>query len=439
MNNINSLSKRGQSLASNPARIDFEIFMEASQNLYHPTDNPTGAFPLNVAENSLMSPVIKEKLTAIMQQQVMPDWVLNYTSMLGNPDVRTEIARFMEQYLCKCPIHPDTIGLSAGASAVIEVSSFVLANEGDVVVIPAPSYPMYTKDLGIKSGMERYDLQTHFDLEEIGSNAPVKTEHLDKAWAELNAQGKRFKVLLISSPDNPTGCMYTIQELRTLADWCIEHEVHLIVNEIYGLSLIDTQDESLREEYTNSGDYASFATIMHDLKSDYLHLWYAFSKDFAMSGLRFGLVHSLNEAFMTGFGNANIPHLVSNVTQWMVAEMLKDTDFVEAYILENKIRLNRSYKLVVEALRKIDVPYIPSRGSLFVWADFSKYLKVNSEAGQEELWLEVYKNTGILLTPGIGFQHEKKGMFRIVFTAVSFSDLEVAIGRIVEYFRKRNK
>ena len=431
--NINSLSKRGQSLASNPARIDFEIFMEASQNLYHPKDNPKGTFPVNVAENTLMSSVIKAKLTSILQQQEMPDWVLNYTSMLGNPDVRAEIARFMEKYLCKCPIHADTIALSAGASAIIEVSSFVLANAGDVVVIPAPSYPMYTKDLGIKTEMERYDLQTHFDLEDIGSNAPVKTAHLDKVWADLQAQGKCFKILLITTPDNPTGCMYTVEQLRELTDWCVAHKVHLIVNEIYGLSLIDTEDEALQDEYDNGGNYASFATIMQEEKSDYLHLWYAFSKDFAMSGLRFGLVHSLNEAFITGLGNANIPHLVSNITQWMVAEMLKDTDFIEAYILENKVRLNQSYKLVVEALRKIDVPYIPSKGSLFVWADFSKYLKEDSEAGQEQLWLDIYKNTGVLLTPGVGFQHEKKGMFRIVFTAISFSDLEVALRRIVDY------
>lgn len=436
MSNLSTLSKRGQSLASNPARIDFEIFMEASQNLYHPEDNPKGTFPVNVAENTLMSSVIKEKLTSILQQQEMPDWVLNYTNMLGNLDARTEIARFMEQYLCKCPISADTIALSAGAAAIIEVSSFVLADAGDVVVIPAPSYPMYTKDLGIKAKMERYDLQTHYDLDEIGSNAPVKTEHLDKAWADLKAQNKCFKVLLITTPDNPTGCMYTVEQLRELADWCIAHKVHLIVNEIYGLSLIYTQDEALKGEYDNVGTYASFATIMQELKSDYLHLWYAFSKDFAMSGLRLGVVHSLNEAFMTGLGNANIPHLVSNITQWMVAEMLKDTAFVEAYILENKVRLNQSYKLTIEALRKINVPYIPSKGSLFVWADFSKYLKEDSEAGQEQLWLDIYKNTGVLLTPGVGFQHEKKGMFRIVFTAISFSDLGVAFGRLVDYLGK---
>ncbi len=428
-----SLSIRGAASAENPARIDFELFMEANQNLYCPDNNPDGAFPLSVAENTLSTSFIKAKLTSILQQNEMPDWVLNYTHLLGHPEVREEIALFMEKYLCKCPISPDAIGFSAGASAIIEVSSFALSNPGDVVVIPAPSYPMYTNDLGLKSGMERYDLQTHYDLEEMGSGAPVQPEHLDKALADLNAQGKCFKVLLITSPDNPTGCMYTKQSLRQLADWCMTHKVHLIVNEIYGLSLIDTQDPDLKSDYSSTTDYVSFATIMQESKSDYLHLWYAFSKDFAMSGLRFGVVHSLNENFLTGFGNLNIPHLVSNVTQWMVGAMLSDIDFVEGYIRENKIRLGQSYKLVIKALKKIGVPYVPARGSLFVWADFSKFLKENSEKGQEDLWIDIYRNTGVLLTPGSGFQHEKKGLFRIVHTAVPISHLEVGMDRMAGY------
>lgn len=434
-----SLSTRGTALASNPARVDFDLFMEASQNLYCPKNNPGGAFPLNVAENNLAASMIKNKLTSIVQQNEMPDWVLNYTNPLGHEEVRKSVAEFMERYLCKCPIHPDTLGFSAGASAIIEVSSFVLANPNDVVVIPAPSYPMYTNDLGVKSDMKRYDLQTHYNIEEMGSKAPVTVKHLDKAWKELKERGECFKMLLITSPDNPTGCMYSERQLREFADWCIRHEVHLVVNEIYGLSLIDLQDDALKGEYDNEGSYISFAAIMRELKSDYLHLWYAFSKDFAMSGLRFGLVHSLNEAFIEGLSNTNIPHMVSNFTQWMVGELLKDSDFVEDYIEANQKLITQSYKLVVEALRKIEVPYVPSRGSLFVWADFSKFLKEDSEKGEQELWTDVYKKTGVLLTPGIGFQHQKKGLFRIVHTAVAMEYLEVAMERMVSYLSKHNQ
>ena len=69
------------------------------------------------------------------------------------------------------------------------------------------------------------------------------------------------------------------------------------------------------------------------------------SKDFAMSGMRFGIVHSLNKAFMAGLSNSNIPHMVSNMTQWLVGEMFNDTAFIEAYIQENTKRLTASYKL----------------------------------------------------------------------------------------------
>ncbi len=431
------LSLRGNKLATNPARVDFEIFLEASQNIYNPTDNPDGAFPLNVAENHLTASIIKDQLTSIIQQKNVPDWVLGYTDLLGHPDVRIQVARFMEQHLCKCPISHETIGLSAGASAIIEVSSFILANPGDVVVIPAPSYPMYTNDLGLKSGMIRYDLQTHYDLHEIGSKAPVNIELLDKTWDELKAAGKCFKVLLITSPDNPTGCMYAERELRKLAEWCMQHKVHMIVNEIYGLSLIDTEGALHKMNYSDEGTYTSFAKIMHVANSDYLHLWYAFSKDFAMSGLRVGVVHSLNKAFIKGYGNANVPHLVSNITQWMIGELLKDDDFIEQYIIENKIRLNQSYQLVIKTLNKLEVPYIPSRGSFFIWADFSKYLQENTDQSEEQLWLDIYKNTGVLLTPGIGFQHQKNGLFRIVFTAVSFTHLEVAMNRMSDYLLGR--
>lgn len=436
---LKTLSSRGQSLASNPARIDFEIFAEASQNLYCPDKNPNGTFPLNIAENAISTSLIKDKLTSITQQGEMPDWVMKYTGLNGNPEVRDNVAKFMERHLCKCPMDPDTLAFSAGASATIEVSSFMLANPDDVVVIPAPSYPMYTNDMGVKSKVERYDLITHYSLDEIGASAPVNPAMLQKVKNDLDDVRKCFKILLITSPDNPTGAVYSKKELKNLANWCIKNQVHMVVNEIYGLSLIDTRQKAIKKDYSKHTKFKSFARIMRKKNSPYLHLWYAFSKDFAMSGLRFGIVHSLNPSFLKGFENVNVPHLVSNYTQWMVGEMLQDDAFITAYIKENKKRLNKSYLVVVQLFKKLHIPYIPSRGSLFIWADLSQYMHEYSDQGQEDLWLDIYKNTGILLTPGMGFQHPKKGLFRVVFTAVPFDYLQVALKRLKDYFKKRKK
>jgi 1-aminocyclopropane-1-carboxylate synthase len=154
-----------------------------------------------------------------------------------------------------------------------------------------------------------------------------------------------------------------------------------------------------------------------------------------MSGFRFGIVHSLNEGFLKGFGNVNIPQMVSNLAQWAIGELMKDHAFLERYIATNKARLTGSYKAVVKVLRDLEVPYVPSRGSLFVWADFSKYLKEDSEKGQEGLWMDIYHRTGVLLTPGAGFQHEKYGVFRMVYTTLPLSHLEVALERLRGYFQ----
>jgi len=424
MLDIFSLSLRGQSLASHAARADMDLFMQASQDLYHPEQNPNGKFPLNVAENLPMVPVVQKKLAEIMQASTPPDWVFQYTSMNGHPEVRETFAHFMEQHLCGCPVDPETIGFSAGASATIEVSSFLLSNTGDVVAIPAPSYPMYTHDMGVKSGLERFDLQTHTDLSEHGAEGPVTPALMDEALAEITQSGKTLKILLITTPDNPTGCMYSATRLRALADWCMTHKVHMVVSEIYGLSLVPGNGPE---------DTCSFAQIMQEKQSDYLHLWYAMSKDFGMSGLRFGVAHSLNKAFMAGFGNANIPHMVSNLTQWVVGEMLKDQEFLSAYIPENQKKLTASYTVVTDMLDALGIPYIPASGSLFIWADFSRFLDEESPEGEHALWMEIFHKTGVLLTPGQGFQHRKAGIFRIVHTAVPTDHMRVAMDRVQAY------
>ena len=428
-----SLSTRGHHLATTPSRIDHALFMEAKQNRYDPEDNLSGSFPLNVAENQVMALVIKAKLMTLLKNNEMPDWVMGYTHYLGHPEVRMMIARFMEQHLCDCTIHPDTLGLSAGATAIVEVTAFLLANPGDVVVIPAPAYPMYTNDFGIKAGISRYDLQTHDNLQEIGTKAPVTTDLLERAWATLKAEGRCFKILLISSPDNPTGCRYEEDQLRALARWCIEHQVHMIVNEIYGLSLIDTTHRDHPSSAHGQDEYVSFAKIMEEFASDYLHLWYAFSKDFGMSGLRCGVVHSLNKGFIAGLENINVPHMVSNMSQWMIKEMLSDDEFIKNYIEQNKKQITRSYQWVVVALKLLDVPFIPSRGGIFVWIDLSSYLDADSDEAEIALWMNIYKQTGVLLTPGLEFKHSKKGLFRMVYTAVSFDHLKVAVERLSAY------
>ena len=434
---ISSLSNRGNNAAQTVLRVDMEAYFEAAQNLYDAQKNPTGTFPLNIAENRLTWHLMEEKMAQIHQNQVIPDWVACYTSGKGAPTFRQAVATFMAQFLTKCPIDPENLAFSAGATSVVETTALVLADAGDVAVFPAPCYPVYKQDIGNVAGLERYDLITHHSLEHAKSGFLLDISHLETAKLAIENQGKRFKMLALTTPDNPTGRMYTYEQLQTIADWCIQHKVHLIVNEIYGLSLVDTKHPAIQSDYDTSIPFVSFAQIMEQRQSDYLHLWYAFSKDFGISGFRIGFVYSLNQSFIQAYENLNYTRLVSNYAQWVLQEVLADTRFVQRYITENQRLLTASYVTVVEQLSALQIDYIPSRGSLFVWLDLSEFLVENTQAAEDDFWLTLYHATGILLTPGQGFGHTKRGLFRMVYTCFDQAALEVAMQRLSAFIKEK--
>lgn len=438
MKDQSTISKRGAQAAETVLRVDMKIFGEAMENLYHKEENPEGVLILNMAENNLSWPLLREKIETVVLENGVPDWVSNYTSSLGAPVFRKAIAGFLEKFLTQSPIDPEHLACSAGATPVIEVSTWILADEGDVVAFPAPSYPVYTQDIGNKAKLDRYDIITHTDLNSIVDEPLLSIEHLEKTKSDIESQGKNFRVLVLTNPDNPTGGIYSLEPLLKITDWCIENEIHLVVNEIYGLSLIDTSHPLLEKDYQKEIDFISFAQIMQDRQSDYLHLWYSISKDIGSSGFRVGLVYSFNKQFLKAYENLNAPHMISNYTQWVFQMVLSDHAFMENYIKKNQEALTASYAIVVKHLRAAKIPYVSSRGSLFAWIDLSQWLSTPSKEAETNLWLDIYEKTKVLITPADGFGNAKRGQYRLVYTAISKADLEVAMGRLGDYIQEIN-
>ena len=92
---------------------------------------------------------------------------------------------------------------------------------------------------------------------------------------------------------------------------------------------------------------------------------------------------------------------------------------------------------MIRRLKQLSIPYAPARGSLFTWLDLSEFLADNSSAAEQDLWLELYHSAGILLTPGEGFGHSKKGLFRLVHPCVSKQNLEEAMNRLSGFILER--
>ena len=101
--------------------------------------------------------------------------------------------------------------------------------------------------------------------------------------------------------------------------------------------------------------------------------------------------------------------------------------------------MTENFALAVSRLRALKIPYSPSRGSLFVWLDLSEFMSENTAEAEHDIWMELYQKTGVLLTPGDGFGHSKRGQFRLVYSYVSKEELGVVMGRMEEFVvNKRN-
>lgn len=423
------LSERGFKAQHNALRPDLELYFQAAENTYRP-DNPTGHLLLNIAENGLCRPMLAKKLKEIAAAD-LPEWIFSYTDSRGNAAFRQVMSRFLEKYFAGEALKADALAMAVGATAVVELTAFCLGNPGDVALIPAPAYSVYTQDIGIKAGMERVDVPMNGVFET--GEAQLSTETLEAAWQSCQQQGKRVACLILTHPNNPTGQIYRESSLQALADWCIDKKIHLIVSEIYGLSRLDIHSPTIQADYAEAIPFLSFLKIIRQRRSPYLHWWYALSKDFGMSGFRVGMLYSENCELIKAFANTSAPHMISNHTQWLLTRLFEEEAFIAEYIEENQRQLTKSYALVVEVLRDAGIDFAIAYGSLFVWINLKPYLSEDSEEAELALWQDIFDKTGVLLTPGIGGGHLGFGYFRIVYTAVPFEELEVAMQRLKSY------
>lgn len=429
------LSIRGFEATKTELRTDMDLFFEANSDLWHKKKNPNGKFPLNLAENNQSWKLMKTKMEKVLSQSSIPKWVSNYTAIVGHPSFLESIASFMSKYITGCPINHENLAASSGSTAVVELCAWVLCDAGDVAMMPAPCYPVYTQDIKFKAGVDRYNLITHHELSDLKSGSLLNIGHLETAVRSLNQKGKVVRMLLLTNPDNPTGIIYTKKQMQQIANWCMKNKIHLVVNELYALSTIDVSQKEIAGAYNDKFEKQSFAQIINNEESDYLHMIYGLSKDFGISGMRVGLVYSKNQEFLASYTNLNAPHMVSNLTQWLVQEVLTDKKFIKKYIASNQKSLTNSYSMVTTTLDDIDIPYVPARGSLFVWLDMSEFLSENTEAAEQVLWKSLYEQSGVLLTPGTGFGHSKKGQFRLVHSFLKKSALKAALKNMRKFVK----
>lgn len=359
---------------------------------------------MSTAENKLMWDLLEPQMT---RRRDVPPRAIGYDDIRGNPLFRASVADFASRTFLGFELDPDAICTMAGAGAILEGLFYALCEPGDGVLVATPGYAGFWMDLENRDGAVIVPVQT---LPEQGFR--ITTDALDRAWASTD---RPIRALLLSSPDNPTGRVLDKHELAEIIEWTRRRDIHLVSDEIYALSV--------------HGD-APFVSVSHLTElSDDIHIVWAFSKDFAASGLRCGVLFSHNERLRKAVSGQAVWSAVSGRTQHLVAEMLSDRAWTDEYLVEMPRRLRRAHRVLTDALTDAEIAHVPGEAGFFLIADLREFLDDATFEGERALWRRMV-DAGVNLTPGAAIRSPAPGLFRVCFTATPIDSLPLAVERM---------
>ncbi len=327
-----------------------------------------------------------------------------YTPASGTERLRQAICQKLSNEN-RLAYNPAQIVVSNGAKHSIYNALLALCDPGDEVVVPAPYWVSYPEMVKMAGGVPRIlDTREEEDFK-------VRPEELAKAITP------RTKVLILNSPSNPTGMVYSQSELKAIAAVCVEHQVYVISDEIYEKLLYD------------GAEHVSIASFGPDIK-ELTIVVNGMSKAYAMTGWRIGYTAS-NSGLAAAMGSLQ-SHATSNpnsIAQAASVEALCGSQETIGVMLQEFAR--RRLRMV-ELLNQL--PGVSCRmpqGAFYVLANISQLLGA-SYGG--EVILDDVRLAGVMLekaqvavVPGSGFG--ASGYIRLSY-ATSMENIETGLSRI---------
>ncbi|MEX0757179.1 MAG: aminotransferase class I/II-fold pyridoxal phosphate-dependent enzyme [Acidimicrobiia bacterium] len=399
-----SLSDRGAHLADHSPLSEYMVTSRDHIDRRWSPDRPDGFIDMSTAENKLVWDLLEPEIS---RARAVPASAVGYGDTSGRPDFRSAIARLAGRTFLGRTLDPDSISTLAGAGAVLEAVFYALCDPGDGVLVPTPGYAGFWMDL------EQRDQAVIVPVPTRGEDGFRMTrQDLDRAY---EAADRPIRALLIASPDNPTGRVLGRAELLDLVEWCREKRIHLVSDEIYALSVY------------GGSPFTSVAAVT-ELEDD-VHIVWAISKDFAVSGLRCGVLITENDRLRRAVTSQAVWSGVSGHTQHLYAELLADREWTDTYIREMRRRLGVAHEVTVSALENTRIAHWPAEAGFFVMIDLRAHLDGATFEAERDLWLRMVEN-GVNLTPGAACRSSEPGLFRLCFAATPIESIPLGVDRI---------
>ncbi|SHF56085.1 pyridoxal phosphate-dependent aminotransferase [Ornithinibacillus halophilus] len=309
-------------------------------------------------------------------KKAMDNGLTKYTPSGGIPELKNAIIEKFETEQ-NLNYSSDEVIVTTGAKHALYTLFQVILNEGDEVIVPAPywvSYPEQIKLAGGKPVIVEAQEQNEFKL------TPQQLE---------GAITDRTKAVIINSPSNPTGMMYSEDELRDLGEICLKHDIIIVSDEIYE-KLIYTHDV-----------HKSIAQLSPKLKEQTIII-NGVSKSHAMTGWRIGYALGRKEIIkpMTNFAS----HSTSNPTSIAQYAALAAYQADEDPTIEMKKVFSERLDLLYNLIKDIPgIECIKPKGAFYLFPNAKKAAEMNGFNNVDEWVQALLEEEKVAIIPGSGF------------------------------------
>lgn len=324
-----------------------------------------------------------------------------YTPTTGIPELRKLISeKFKKDNGLEYT--PEQIVVSCGAKHSIFNALFVLVNRNDEVLIPSPYWVSYPEMAHLCEGKVRF-IKTS-----AANNFKISIPDLEKHISV------KTKVFILNSPANPTGCVYTAEELKEIARILAQRKIFVISDEIYEKLIYDNKKHI---------SVASFGKEIYDLTITVNGL----SKSSSMTGWRIGYLGAPQDIVdaISKLQDHSTSNPSSISQKAAVAALSQGDDFADSVCREFQKRRDYMVSRLME-LKKIK--FVLPQGAFYIFCDISK-IGMPSSVFSERLLEESL----VAVIPGDSFG--KSDFIRLSFAA-SIEQIEKGMDRIRDWIEK---
>ncbi|MBQ6583247.1 MAG: aminotransferase class I/II-fold pyridoxal phosphate-dependent enzyme [Mogibacterium sp.] len=263
----------------------------------------------------------------------------------------------------------DEVIVTAGATEALFISLFGILNPGDEVIIPSPAFVLYEQIVNLCRGVT-------VPMDTVQDGFQIRRPSLQPLITE------RTKAIILNTPNNPTGCVYDEESLRTVYEAVRGRNIFVICDDVY-------------RQLCYTEDYHSFAEF-RDLREQLLVVQ-SFSKPYAMTGWRVGWL----------LADASVKERLELIHQFMVVSA--PAPFQQACItalgtdpaeMTGEYRKRRDY--VTGRLEEMGLPAVTPEGAFYAFPSIEKY-----GLGSEEFCTRLVREAGVAVTPGMAFGSDR--------------------------------